>query len=563
VLWQLNIKNLAIIDDISIEFTKGLNVLTGETGAGKSIILDAMNLILGARADKELIRNGASQAVVEAVFDAGDITLDGELLEEFPPEDGVYTVSRVIYANSKSISRINSVSVTLSQLKAVARAFMDIHGQHQHQSILDEATHMGYLDAFDGKIGEILNAVGEAYAKWREVCAKIARYEKAGRDYEETRDYLTYRIKEISSAGVSEEEEAALLEEKTILKNAQRITSALNMAAEALSYSQDRSKSAMDVLSRVKSDMEDLEGISQRYAEVAQKAANVYYEAQDLLDMIDSEASLVEYDESRLEEIDDRLQLITSLKRKYGPTVKDVLNTLARLEKELFELEEINSDSEALVKEEARRWGELSALCEELTQMRLKAAVRLKEVLEGELKSLSMGKTVFEARVTPASEENKKKNTTARGWDTVEFFISPNPGEPLRPLSKIISGGEAARVMLSIKSALAHADKIPTMIFDEIDSGVSGNVAQAVGKKMAQLGHGHQVICVTHQAQIASCADTHFYVAKEQGVDKTRTRVTLMEGEDRVYALASLVSGSGVNQTALEHARSLLNENRA
>ena len=190
MLWQLNIKNLAIIDDISIEFTPGLNVLTGETGAGKSIILDAMNLILGARADKELIRNGATQAVVEAVFDADDIILEGDIAEEIEPEDSTYTVSRVIYSNSKSVTRINGISVTLSQLKSVARAFMDIHGQHQHQSILDESTHMGYLDAFDGEIGNTLLSVKEAYSKWRDVCNKIARYEKAGKDYEETRDYL-------------------------------------------------------------------------------------------------------------------------------------------------------------------------------------------------------------------------------------------------------------------------------------------------------------------------------------------------------------------------------------
>ncbi len=556
MLWQLSIKNLAIIDDVSIEFTDGFNILTGETGAGKSIIIDAINLIVGARADRELIRNGENMASVEAIF-----TLDGNdelvnVLTELDFIDGDETevmITRQIYSNGRNVIRINGRAVVASVLKEISQLLIDIHGQHQHQSLLNKAYHMGFLDSFDSGIKQLKEQIAMLYDKWRDIKRRIDEIDSGAADFERNKELMEYQINEIDEARLKLGEDEELLEKKQIIKNSEAIQNALEAAYAGINTGRREGAGALELLYSAKEKLGAIAQYADEYSEMYDTADNIYYELEDLSDTIGRLLRRVSFSPEQAEEIDDRLYVINSLKRKYGKTVAAVLEFGESLKRELEVMQYNMDNSEELHKQEKELHSRLLSLCDLLHTRREDAAARLRDRIIDELAYLGMKKVRFETVI-----DADKNNITADGYDDVEFMMSANAGEPLRPMAKIASGGEVSRIMLSIKSALADIDGIPTMIFDEIDTGISGAVAGAVGKKMHGLSANHQIICITHQAQIAALADCHFYVSKAQADGKTRTRVQVLEDDERVEHIAAMISGNEITDAARAHARELM-----
>ncbi len=555
MLWQLNIKNLAIIDDISIEFGDGFNILTGETGAGKSIIIDAINLVLGSRADRELIRTGETMASVEAVFTTeGNDALIKMLDEEglLDPDADELIIARQVYSNGRNINRVNGNSVPITTLKNISELLIDIHGQHQHQSLLNKTYHMGFLDSFDGEIQKTAENVKSLYHEWRDISKKIQEIDSGAEDFERNKELMEYQINEINDADIHIGEDDELSDKKQLLKNAKTIIETLEYAYMCLNAGR-RDGGAIDFMRSAKDKLRDISDLSEDYAELYDTANTLYYDIEELSDSIRRAERYASFTPDELERIDDRLYLINQLKRKYGKSIEAVLAFKENLEEELQSMEYNMNNLEELQKEERKLYKRLEAECDMLHNMRVKAGASLEERIVEELKYLGMKKVSFKAEITP-----DKESITQNGYDNVEFLISANPGEPLKPLAKIASGGEVSRIMLSIKSALADIDNIPTMIFDEIDTGISGAVARAAGEKMYALARGHQIICITHQAQIASLADHHYHVTKIQSEGKTATNVKLLDTSERTEHIAGMISGSTVTDAAREHARALM-----
>lgn len=556
MLWQLSIKNLAIIDDISMEFSDGFNILTGETGAGKSIIIDAINLIIGGRADRELIRTGEQSAIIEAIFTLESNPQLVKMLEEqdFIDDDSTeLLITRQIYSNGRNVNKINGRAVVTSVLKDIASYLIDIHGQHQHQSLLNKTWHMGFLDSFDSEIGYLKSQVADLYSKWRSLREKIDEIDRSSEDFERNKELMEYQISEIDDAGLKIGEDDELLEKKQVLKNAEAIKAALETVYECLNSGRRDGAGALEQLYSAKEKLGTIAEYTEEYSQLYDAADNIYYELEDLGDTVARLLRRADYSPELAEEIDDRLYTINSLKRKYGKTIESILAFRDGLEKELEEMQFNMDNSQQLHKEEKEVHRQLMATCDVLHNRRIDAADRLRDRIIDELAFLGMKKVQFEAVV-----EADKESPSATGYDDVEFFISPNVGEAMKPLAKIASGGEVSRIMLSIKSALADIDGIPTMIFDEIDTGISGAVTGAVGTKMKTLAENHQIICITHQAQIAALADQHFFVSKSAKDGKTKTNVKILDIDERTEHLAQMISGSTVTDAARAHARKLM-----
>lgn len=555
MLWQLNIKNLAIIDDISIEFGDGFNILTGETGAGKSIIIDAITLVLGARADRELIRTGENVATVDAIFTLENNTKLISALKElelYDEDEQELIISRQVYSNGRNINRINGKPVSINALKQISDFLIDIHGQHQHQSLLNKAYHIDFLDSFDNEIASVSKDVAELYYKWRELGKKINEIDVGAEDFERNKELIEYQINEIDEAELRIGEDDELADKKELLKNSRAIIDALERAYIYLNSSRT-DNNVLELMRSAKDKLRDISDLDEEYSELYDTADSLYYEIEDLADSIKKAAKYAVFSPAELERIEDRLYLINSLKRKYGKTIESILGFRDDLKEQLATMEYNIGNLEQLRAEEKQLFAELMNKSDILHEKRVQAAEKLRERIIEELRFLGMKKVMFSAEISA-----DKKNISSHGYDTVEFLISTNPGEPLKPLAKIASGGEISRIMLSIKSALADIDGIPTMIFDEIDTGISGAVARAAGEKMYALSHNHQIICITHQAQIAALADNHFYVSKAQLGDKTVTNVKLLGLEEKIEHIAGMISGSSVTDAAREHAKELM-----
>lgn len=560
MLWHLSIKNLAIIDDISIEFAEGLNILTGETGAGKSIIIDAINLIVGARADRELIRNGENMASVEAIFTLDDNEELIKTLKELDfvdDDDTELLISRQIYSNGRNVIRVNGRAVVTSVLRDISQLLIDIHGQHQHQSLLDKSYHMGFLDSFDDDIKPVKVQTAQLYSQWRTLQSQIDDIDANRADFERNKELMEYQINEIEEADLKIGEDEELFEKKQILKNAQIIISALESAYSSLnSGERDGSMGALELLYSAKEKLSGIAKYSAEYSDIYDTTESAYYEIEEISDSIDRILRKVSYSDEQAQEIDDRLYIINSLKRKYGKSIASVNAFASSLREQLEQLQYNMDNAEELHKRERAVYKELVKNCEIIHEKRIAAAELLKNRIISELSYLGMKKVRFEACV-----ESNIDDLSANGYDNVEFLISANEGEPLRPLAKIASGGEVSRIMLSIKSALADIDEIPTMIFDEIDTGISGAVAGAAGKKMHTLSKNHQIICITHQAQIAACADCHFYVSKATENGKTKTSVQVLNKDERIENIAAMISGNVITEAAKAHAKELIEAN--
>ena len=550
MLERLHIQNYALIDEIELEFGPGFNVLTGETGAGKSIIVGALNLVLGARASSEGVRNGAARARVDAVFrvenpardlsealDASDILLD----------DGILILSRVITADGRSRAFAGGVPVPLTVLAALGDELVDLHGQHEHQSLLKPARQLALLDGFAGTESAV-NAVADAVSALRAAERELAALEVDDRERTRRIEFLQHEAEEIEKAALEPGEEEERRERRDLLTNAERIFE-LSSQAHAALYEHDEG-AVIDALAAAIGNVEELARINSRFAPFVERLAVAREKIEDVAAELREFTTEVEFDAAELEEINARLALISALKRKYGESIDAILDYCRRARAEVAVYEKRDERIAQLQRQRDALLDKARGLAGALSAQRKKAARPLDKLIAAALAELGMKGGQFETRF-----EHGELGPT--GTDRVEFLLAANPGETLKPLRQVASGGEISRVMLALKSVFANADTIPTLIFDEIDAGVGGAVAKKVAAKLGELADSHQTICISHLPQIAAAAETHFHVAKMIRKKRTVTSVERIADEERVRELARLLDGS-VSEVSLEHARSLL-----
>lgn len=555
MLQSLYLENIALIEKLGIELFPGFNVLTGETGAGKSIIIDAVNFVLGERTSRDLIRNGAARAKVEAVFslnegDAAFAALDALGIEY---DGNELILSRELSAAGRNACRVNGTLVPVASLKSVSDTLVDIHGQHEHQALLDAENHISYLDAYcHAESLPIIEKIDVIVSRRSELMLKRNSGFASEREREREMDMLRYQIEEIASANLEAGEEERLNAEKTVLLNAERIRTALETAHMALSGAEEGS--ALSAIDTARRSMRDIAALNKDYEALGDKIEELYYAAEDISFVLRDTSENVESDMQRLEEIEQRLKLISDLKRKYGRTVEDVIDFGKDAGTKLNELENAEALAAELDAKLDKLKAEYNVAADELSKVRRAAGDRLKRDVLNELKDLGMAKAMFDVALSDASGGEPRKG----GRETAEFMLSANPGEPLKPLEKVASGGELSRIMLCFKSIFADNDRVPTLIFDEIDTGISGRTAAVVGEKMLGIAKKHQVICVTHLAQIAALADAHLMVRKYDDGKNTFVETRQLNEEEKVQRIAQMMDGESDSPSALTHARELI-----
>ena len=555
MLQSLYLENIALIEKLGIELFPGFNVLTGETGAGKSIIIDAVNFVLGERTSRDLIRNGAARAKVEAVFnlnegDAAFAALDALGIEY---DGNELILSRELSAAGRNACRVNGTLVPVASLKSVSDTLVDIHGQHEHQALLDAENHISYLDAYcHAESLPIIEKIDVIVSRRNELMLKRNSGFSSEREREREMDMLRYQIEEIASANLEAGEEERLNAEKTVLLNAERIRTALETAHMALSGAEEGS--ALSAIDTARRSMRDIAALNKDYEALGDKIEELYYAAEDISFVLRDTSENVESDMQRLEEIEQRLKLISDLKRKYGRTVEDVIDFGKDAETKLNELENAEALAAELDAKLDKLKAEYNVAADELSKVRRAAGDRLKRDVLNELKDLGMAKAMFDVALSDASGGEPRNG----GRETAEFMLSANPGEPLKPLEKVASGGELSRIMLCFKSIFADNDRVPTLIFDEIDTGISGRTAAVVGEKMLGIAKKHQVICVTHLAQIAALAEAHLMVRKYDDGKNTFVETRQLNEEEKVQRIAQMMDGESDSPSALTHARELI-----
>ena len=555
MLQSLYLENIALIEKLGIELFPGFNVLTGETGAGKSIIIDAVNFVLGERTSRDLIRNGAARAKVEAVFnlnegDAAFAALDALGIEY---DGNELILSRELSAAGRNACRVNGTLVPVASLKSVSDTLVDIHGQHEHQALLDAENHISYLDAYcHAESLPIIEKIDAIVSRRNELMLKRNSGFSSEREREREMDMLRYQIEEIASANLEAGEEERLNAEKTVLLNAERIRTALETAHMALSGAVEGS--ALSAIDTARRSMRDIAALNKDYEALGDKIEELYYAAEDISFVLRDTSENVESDMQRLEEIEQRLKLISDLKRKYGRTVEDVIDFGKDAGTKLNELENAEALAAELDAKLDKLKAEYNVAADELSKVRRAAGDRLKRDVLNELKDLGMAKAMFDVALSDASGGEPRNG----GRETAEFMLSANPGEPLKPLEKVASGGELSRIMLCFKSIFADNDRVPTLIFDEIDTGISGRTAAVVGEKMLGIAKKHQVICVTHLAQIAALAEAHLMVRKYDDGKNTFVETRQLNEEEKVQRIAQMMDGESDSPSALTHARELI-----
>ena len=556
MLQRLFIENVALIEQLDVAFHAGFNVLSGETGAGKSIIIDAVNFVLGERASRELIRHGAQKTKVEAVFDIADCGGTKAVLEEqgIDCEDDTLFLSRELSLAGKNLCRINGTLTSVAMLKEVSDTLVDIHGQHEHQSLLAPENHIGFLDAYaHAEILPVRTALNEAYVEY----AALRRERLFGfgsvAERERQIDILNYQINEIEAAGIAPDEEETLQAERTLLANAERIMLAVETAYEALNGENGSAVAAVDT---ARHNMESVSNYAKEYADAAQKLADAYYALEDVGYALRDMKGMLEFDPQRLDQIELRLEALSDLKRKYGGTVADVLSFVQNAREQRDALLQADERAAKLDKMLAGAKEKYFKLARQLTALRNAAAERLSCDVLSQLRALGMEKAAFKVQFAEREEDEPEEN----GMDTLEFLLSANPGEPLKPLAKVASGGELSRIMLGFKAIFADNDKIGTLIFDEIDTGISGRIAGTVGEKMVGIADAHQVICITHLPQIAALADVHYLVEKSDDGSSTHVAVRQLDLEGKYRRIAQMMDGSSDSPLALEHAKTLVDK---
>ncbi len=553
MLTNLYIENIAVIEKSNIDFSNGLNVLTGETGAGKSIVIDAISAILGHRTSKEIIRTGADKAYVSATFEK----LNTETLKKlsdlgYEADDDLLIISREISSSGKNNCRINSRPATVSVLKEIGMNLINIHGQHESYQLFSPDTHIDYIDA----TGDYVSLSVDYYNSFIELKSIIKQLDTLNLDENKRLqeiDLLSYQVNEIESADLQIGEEEELTSERIILQNSEKLTESLT-EAKIYAEGSNNNEGALSALDNLCSAVSNSAQLNPELTQLSEKLMDVYYNLQDCVAEVNDSLENIDSDTYRLNDIEDRLDLIHKLKRKYGATIEDILDYYEVSKKRLSELNELDINKEKLEKQYNTALTKTMKLAKSLTEQRKKTAdIFIKKVQE-QLTFLNMPNVRF-------SVSHEIQKLSKNGQDRIELLVSANLGEEPKPVAKIASGGELSRIMLAIKTVMAEKDVIDTLIFDEVDAGISGSAAQKVGLKLKEVSNSRQVLCVTHQAQIAALANEHLLIKKETIDNKTFTNITALNFDGRKSELARIIDGVNITETALAHAEQLLKNN--
>lgn len=548
MLELLHIENIAIIEAADIEFAPGFNALTGETGAGKSIVIDSLSAVLGQRTSRELIRTGAEKAFVSAAFSG----MAPELTEELgiqPEADGTLLLQREIQTDGKNVCRVNGRPVTVGQLRALGARLLNIHGQHDGQQLLDEEQHIVYLDSF-GRVESLAITYAEKYKNFTDIRRQIGALQMDEAEKARRVDTLQYQIEELKRAKLKPGEEEELTARRGMLRNAEKFLDAVAGADYALN-GDDSGGGALSALRQAQDALGGVRHLDDAFGQLYERLGEAYSEVYDIAATVEDKRGELDVSPGELDRVESRMDLLYRLKKKYGATVEDMLDYQARCEAELAQIEDAGDTLARLEQALSKAEKEARQAAQALSDARKAAADRLTSQILAELQQLDMGKIRFAA-------DFAEKPLDSDGMDTVRFLMSANVGEELRPIHKIASGGELARIMLAMKNVLSEQDHVGTMVFDEVDTGVSGRAAQKVAEKMARISRRKQVLCVTHLPQLAAMADTHFSVEKGERGGRTYTEVRRLDREQRRRELARLTGGSHVSQTMLDGAEELL-----
>ena len=558
MILNLSIHDLALIASLNMEFQRGLHVMTGETGAGKSIVVDAVNLVLGGRADRDLIRTGKEKAWVEATFDISDNPQAQEMLnkQELEAEGHVLTLYREISRSGRNLCRVCGVTMPVSFLKELAALLMDVHGQHEHQFLMDPTMHLAFLDrAGDEHHEQLLSQVADAQSAFLVNHRQYAHLVRENEQKHYRMNELKQSLEELKKAGLKPGEEVALTQERDRFRHAEKIIAAVQTAYGAVAAGEDNAS----LLTRLKTATDALRGLTELgepYASLASRCEATYYELQEIGYDLAGMAESSDFDPHRAEQVENRLDLIHRLERKYGDTVEAVLHRQEEMQEEFDRFSSMDQQVAEMGREHKRLLAEYRALARQLTASRHELAAVFEKRMMQQLQDLGMEKTRFSVAFL---EREKQLMPQPNGDDQVEFMISPNPGEPLKPLAKIASGGELSRLMLAIKSLEAEKGGVGCMVFDEIDTGISGRMAQVVAEKMAAIARSRQVICVTHLPQIAAMADHQFLVEKSVADGRTSTNVRMLSHEERINEVARMLGGGTETlDSAKSHAATML-----
>lgn len=552
MLSLLHIENIAIIEQADIVLQPGFTVLTGETGAGKSIIIDSIGAILGQRTSRELIRNGAKKGFVSAVFEDIPLALKRQL-EELgldTEEDGTVRIQRELSAEGRSVCRVNMRPVSASVLKTLSPYLINIHGQHDGQKLMQEEYHIDFLDSFF-EAEPLLEQFRPMYAKLHTLRSKIRELEKSGQQREQRIDMLRYQMEEIAAAELKAGEEETLTERRQFFENAGQLAYSLQAASKLLSGNEE-DDGAMDLLSRAADELADVATLSQDLNNLSQKAEEIRYQVEDLAASVAMLAADVDFSPQERDAVEERLDTIYRLRRKYGATVEEVLAYYDKASKELGELENADDRKDEMMEEYHQTLTKAREIAGELSKRRRQAAELLEAKIVEQLKDLDMPKVRISIQVSSQTKLNP------HGMDEVRFLISTNPGEPVKPLSKIASGGELSRIMLAIKNVLTQTEDVGTLIFDEIDTGVSGRAAQKIALKLGEISRRKQTLCVTHLPQLAAMGDHHLLIKKSLSEEYTFTDVFNLNEEERVGELARMLSGDAITELSMQNAAELL-----
>ena len=559
MLTELNIRNFAIIDELNVSFTGGLNMLSGETGAGKSIIIGAVSLLLGDRASSDLVRSAADSAVVEALFDvSGNKEVRKKLEEAGMNEGDELLLKRVVSREGRNKIYINGSSATLGMLASLGELLVNICGQREHQVLLDVDNHIDILDTF-GALTSLRAEFYDLYADWQGLKKKLGELETRNNEKLQREELLRFQLDEIEKSDVKIGEDTALQDEKRILGNAQKLDEYATRAHDALYAAEG---SLLERLGGVVDDIKEIRKIDAGLKVSAEDLESVFFNLEEISFVLRDYVKGITFDPARLEAIDDRLEYLGKLKRKYGATIEGILQRKEEVAEELEGIAYLGEEIARLSDEIGRREEILLEKAGDLSARRREAAATLKETIEDEIHSMRMADTVFEVRFASPTGEGDISSLNPKGMDEVEFYLSTNIGEDLLPLNRIASGGELSRIVLAVKKVLAGTGAVGTVVFDEVDSGIGGAAAEVVGKKLKDVSRHHQVICITHLPQIACFGDTHFLVSKKVQGERTNAGMDLLSEEERLDEITRMLSGVEMTEKTRQHASEMLKISR-
>lgn len=559
MLVELDIQNFAIIKSLKIKFQPQMTVLIGETGAGKSILIDALSLLLGHRAQKELVRSGQSKAVVTGLF-----TLQDEEMREveqiaadygLPMDGDDLIISREISSKGRNVIRINGQLTTITALAKIGEYLVDIHGQNDQQMLMDQSRQIDLVDEYAGKdFKSLLGKYQAEYQTWQRLNQRLEHLRRDSRELAQRQDILQFQVEELTQADLTDEQEDQNLEDEfNKLNNYQKIAESANFMIQLFD---DDEHGLTSLLGDAQGTAEDLADLDKDFKNVAQSITDGVYSLSDARSELGDIMDSLEFDEERYQYVQNRLDLLNNLKKKYGPSLADVFDFYAKVSKELSQFETGGLDEEELVKQIAAVEEKMSVMAADLHQARESTALKLEEAIKHELADLYMDKARFSIRFA------KTDNFTVKGIDDLAFYIAPNPGEELMPLVKIVSGGEQSRLILALKAIFSRVEPVGTMVFDEIDTGVSGRVAAAIGKKMHAIAGQKQVIAITHSPQVAASADHRFAIAKQVAAGETFTQVKELDEDSSIKMIAQMMAGANVSEAAEQNAADLIASQR-